>query len=182
MICIAIASVLVIVAGCSKPVEDPSAPTTFAMAVNDQKIEQIDGEKPSEEPSDVQQDNVTLSDFTIQIIGCARVKNYEGEPAIVVGYTWTNNSEETRVFEKSVDDQAYQGGNQLEHTILSTRYEQFDMNASYAEVKSGETITAYQAFLLKNESDIVIQVKNWHDFGSNEVIKRTFKCPTEEQE
>lgn len=151
------------------------------MAVSDQQLECVDEEARSDERHD-HQDNATLTDFTIKIIGCAKVNNYEGNPAIVVGYTWTNNSDETRVFEKAVDDQAYQNGVQLERTVLSIKYDQFDMDASYKEVGSGETITAYQVFLLEDESDIVIRVGNWHDFGSTEVIERTFEYPSDEEE
>ena len=156
------------------------------MAVNDQQMGSSEiSDKPSDEPIEMQQmqqDNATLSDCVIKIIGCAKVENYEGEPAIVVGYTWINNSNETKAFEKAIESSVYQGGNKLSRTVLLNKYEQFDMDASYAEIATGETATVYQAFLLKNESDIIVRVENWYDFGSTDVIERMFKYPTEEQE
>lgn len=143
------------------------------MPVTDQKIKHDEDceDNVLTQPSD----NISLYDNLIKIIGCIKVEDYDGNPAVVIGYAWTNNSDKPMIFDKAIDSEIYQSGNKLVRTVVSVRYDEFDMEAAYAEVESGETITVYHVYRLKNESDIVIRLSSWYDFGSDEVIERVFK-------
>lgn len=103
----------------------------------------------------------SASGYTVEIGEATVTEDYEGNAALVVEYTWTNAGDEATMFEVAIDDKAYQNGVQLEYATISVDNKQFDMEASWLEIKPGATQTVYQAFLLADQSDVEIEVTEW---------------------
>lgn len=106
-----------------------------------------------------------VDEFTIEIGGCTVTEDYEGNPAAVVEYTWTNNAEEAQMFDVAVIAKGFQNGVQLDIATISVDNEQFDMEASWKEIKPGTTQTVYRAYLLEDMSELTIEVEGWISDG-----------------
>lgn len=119
----------------------------------------------SKESAPVEQAQKTASageaegDFTVEIGGCTLTEDYEGNPAIVVEYTWTNNNEEAQMFDVAVINQAFQNGIQLDYAFITS--DEFDIDASMKEIKTGATQTVYKPYLLDDMSEVSVEVEGW---------------------
>lgn len=94
------------------------------------------------------------SDYAVTIDGSTVTTDYEGNPAIIVDYTFTNNSDDATSFAAACYPQAFQNGVQLETAIVTD-----DLgNGYYAEIKPGATTSARIAYSLSDESDVTVEV------------------------
>lgn len=109
-------------------------------------------------------------DFTVEIGGCTLTEDYEGKPAIVVEYTWTNLNDEAQMFDVAVLNQAFQNGIELEYAILMS--DEFDTSASMKDIKSGTTQTVYKPYLLDDMSEVTVEVEGW--FSDGPVAEKAF--------
>ncbi len=136
----------------------PEPPTSVAPVVT-----------PTPEPAE--QANVAdLGDYHVEIKGATLTEDYEGKPAIIVTYAWTNNSEETTSSMTSVSCSAFQDGVELETAII-TGNDAYDSDAFMKDVRPGTTLDIQSAFLLSNTtSPIEIEVGEWITFDENPPI------------
>ncbi len=93
------------------------------------------------------------------------VSDYEGNPALAVKFTWTNNSDEATSFMVAAMAKAYQDGVQLDTAI----YMGDDIDTdTMKDIKPGITQDVWQVFELTSESPVEIEVEEW--LGSSGVI------------
>lgn len=81
--------------------------------------------------------------------------DYEGKPAIVVTYSWTNNSDRATSAAAALALKAFQNGVQLEAGIVTGG---IDGDGYMAEVKPGAGTTFQLAYLLDDQSDVTVEV------------------------
>ena len=92
------------------------------------------------------------SDYAVTIDGATVTEDYEGNPAVIVDYTFTNNSDEATSFAVACHAKVFQNGVQLENAITTE-----DLGNGYmAEIKPGATTTARMAYSLTDQSDVTV--------------------------
>lgn len=114
------------------------------------------------------------SKYVVSIDGCEVTQDYEGKPAIVVTYTWTNNSDDAISFMVAIDDAAFQNGVELDFATISVTDERFDTNSAMNEVQPGATQTVQQAFLLDDQSDVSVECTELISFDDAVLAEATF--------
>ena len=108
--------------------------------------------------------------YVVTIDSCEITEDYQGNPAALVTYTFTNNSDEAKSFMVAIADKAYQNGVQLDTAVISG----VDNN-SMKDVKPGATITVQQGFKLDDDSDMTVEVEELFNFRSDELLaEKTF--------
>lgn len=115
------------------------------------------------------------SDFTVTVDDCTVTEDYEGNPAIVVTYTWTNNSDESVASDIALTVDAYQNGVELDSVYVLDNDDDFDLDAESNKVKPGGTQTAQVAYKLSDETtDVEIEVTEWLSFDDTVLAEATF--------
>lgn len=110
-----------------------------------------------------------LGNSHVEIKGASLAKDYEGKPAIVVTYAWTNNSEETTSAMVSVGAKAFQDGVQLESAVI-VGDDSYDSGTSMKEVRPGTTIDVQCAYVLTSETSTVeFELTEWISFSDDMV-------------
>lgn len=98
-------------------------------------------------------------DYSVSINDSKVVEDYDGNPALAVSYTWTNNSDETASFMWALADKAYQDGIELETAFYSG--DEIDTSASSLEVKPGTTLDVWCVYELRSESEVLVEVEEF---------------------
>lgn len=115
---------------------------------------------------------VQLGNYVVEIKDAYKATDYEGKPAIVINYTWTNNSENAACAEVVFSDNAYQDGIQLETTGIMD-----DPEASWTEIKPGATLDVHSVFLLRSESAVEFELQELFSL-SDQAVTKTFDLST----
>ena len=95
-----------------------------------------------------------LGDYHVEVQGAVLAEDYKGNPAIVVTYRWTNNSEETRSAMVALNGSAFQDGIGLETAIIG-KSDVHDGSAYMTEIRPGASLDVSLAYVLKNTSSVV---------------------------
>lgn len=88
--------------------------------------------------------DVAIGDYTIE-------KDHNGNPAIVISYTFTNNDDDSRSAMVSVSEKAFQNGVSLESAYFSDD-SILDSSADMKDVQTGASIEIKKAYLLTSET------------------------------
>lgn len=134
-----------------------------------------DNQGSNDEPSEsqtVEEQPVeeTQSDYAVTIDGSTLTSDYEGSPAIIVDFTFTNNSDKATSFAVACSPKAFQNGVQLETAIVTD-----DLGNGYmAEIKPGATTTARLAYSLTDQSDVTVEVSELISFDDALLAEATF--------
>ena len=111
----------------------------------------------------------TLGDYAVEITGARLSQDYEGNPAIVVSYTWTNNSEDTTSAMVTMMESAFQDGVELENAIIMDD-DNYDSGSSMKDVRPGASVEIQKAFLLDSESSVVeFEIEEFLGFSGEKV-------------
>lgn len=102
------------------------------------------------------------SDYAVTIDDCRMTEDYEGNPAAVVTFTFTNNSEETTSPAVALHAQVFQNGTELEMAITTDNE---DAGKYMNDVKPGSSITYGLAYELEDTSDITVEVQELAAFN-----------------
>lgn len=86
-----------------------------------------------------------LGDYTMTIHSFEVMQDYEGNPALVFTYDWTNNSEEAASPFMTFSDKAFQSGVETNDDVFMI--DGVDLGIGQKEVKPGGTITGAQGYL-----------------------------------
>ncbi|TJW11258.1 DUF5067 domain-containing protein [Parvibacter caecicola] len=107
------------------------------------------------------------------VIGEARtVEDYQGNPAVVVSYTFTNNSDEAVSPMVAVHAKAFQNGVELDTAFLT---EDAETAKAMNEVKPGASITYEDAYKLTDTaSDVLVEVEELFSFSDELLAEKTF--------
>ncbi len=147
---VAVASPLAL-AGCGSSDEAP------ADDVSSEQTEQAEPEAPA-------------SDYAVTIDGATVTEDYEGNPAVIVDYTFTNNSDEATSFAVACHAKVFQSGVQLESAITMD-----DLGNGYmAEIKPGASTQARLAYSLTDQSDITVEVEEFFSLDDTMLAEATF--------
>ena len=139
--------------GASEPQADAGAPAG----------EQAQEAEPEEE--------APASDYAVTIDGSTVTTDYEGNPAMVIDFSFTNNSDEATSFAVACSQKAFQNGVQLETAIVMDE----DLGNGYmAEIKPGATTQARLAFSLTDESEVTVEVSELFSLDDTILAEATF--------
>lgn len=117
------------------------------------------------------QDKGTLGDYEVEILSAKVAKDYDGKPALIVNFKFTNNSDEATSFLVALSDKAYQDGIQLESAIILNS-KTYDADESMKDIKPGKSITVQQAYVLNDKTTPVeIEVSETFSFSKDKVVK-----------
>ena len=127
-------------------------------------------EQPAEEQTEQPAEEKASSKYAVTIDGSTVTTDYEGKPAIIVDYTFTNNSDDATSFAVACSQKAFQNGVQLETAVVLD-----DLGNGYlAEIKPGATTSARMAYSLADESDVTVEVKELISFDDTILAEATF--------
>lgn len=116
----------------------------------------------------------TLGDYYVEIKGAAFDKDYEGNSAIVITYSWTNNSENTTNASVALFCKAFQDGVQIDSASLSSSNKNYDSEAEWRDIRPGTTLDVQCAFKTDNKtSPIEVEISEAFSF-SDSVVTMTF--------
>lgn len=110
------------------------------------------------------------SKYAVSIDDCTVTTDYSGKAAIVVTYTFTNNSDKATAFFTAVSAKAFQNGVQLDTGIV----QDVDAQSSVSEIKSGATTTVQQAYLLDDQSEVSVECTELISFDDTVIAEKTF--------
>lgn len=108
--------------------------------------------------------------YKVTIDSSKEAKDYSGENAIIVTYTFTNNSDEDASFYTAILAQCFQNGTQLDTTYIDG----IDVDKTLNELKPGATITVQEAYLLDDKSDVMVECTEILDFSEKIIAEKTF--------
>lgn len=129
-------------------------------ATDGQQVQETE-DREEDAPEEEKNSAATLGDYEVEIKSASIVQDYEGNPAIVVTYSWTNNSEDTTSAITSVSCSAFQSGVGLETAIIMDN-SAYDSDSFMTEVRPGTTIDVQAAFVLNDETSIVeVEIGEW---------------------
>lgn len=125
---------------------------TDASGEDEPSTQEPDGNEPDEKIGENMSGD--LGDYHVEIKGAFLAKDYEGNPAMVITYAWTNNSGETKNSMFTIMEKAFQDGVQLDGAILMN-VDGYEAGTSLKEVRPGTTVDIQCAYALTSEASIV---------------------------
>lgn len=129
-----------------------------------------DDDAAVEQPAEAEQE-APASDYAVTIDGSTVTTDYEGNPAVIVDYTFTNNSDEATSFAVACSPKVFQNGVQLETAIVTGE----DLGSGYmAEIKPGASTQARLAYSLTDQSDITVEVEELFSLDDTMLAEATF--------
>ena len=120
------------------------------------------------------QESGPLGDFDVQIGGFEMITDYDGEPAILVEFTFTNNSEENASAMINLSYTAYQNGVQLDSAFVldSDIYNGDDL---MKEIQPGFSLFVKVPFVLNSDSaPVEFEISESFSFN-DEKLGKTFE-------
>ena len=170
IVSLSLATVIAMLAACSaggnepQPTEETTSPTVET-PIESKEQNDVSSETQASTPLNA----ATVGDYYVEIKSASLSTDYEGNPAIIITYSWTNNSEDTTSAMTSVSCSAFQDGVGLETAIILD--DAYDAGSSMTEVRPGTTIDVQSAFVLLDETSVVeIEVGEWITFESDPPI------------
>ena len=110
--------------------------------------------------------DVSIDDATVG-------EDYKGNPALIVTYSWTNNSDSARSFASALYPKCYQDGVQLGTAMVMSG---IDSNGYTASVKPGHGTTLQMAYELKDTSTPVeVEVGELASFNNEVITSKTIE-------
>ena len=91
------------------------------------------------------------------------IKDYKGNPALLVNYSFTNNSDKKQSFMTAIKDAAFQNGIGLNDAI--TMGDEYDAQLQMKEIMPGKTLNVQAAYSLDDtETPVEIQISELLSF------------------
>lgn len=133
--------------------------------------EALGGTDDDQTPAEpVRTNPAVLGDYTVEIQSATLTQDYQGNPAVVISYAWTNNSSKTTSPLLSVSTQVFQDGVSLESAIIIEE-SVYDGSMYMADVRPGTTVQVQEAFSLNNTtSPLEVEIGEAFLFGDPEEI------------
>lgn len=165
-------SCLLALSACGNGSTTNNKPAASAPVDTSGSSQEVSQEEPT--PSEMT-DSGNLGDYHVEIKDGVLAEDYNGEPALIVTYSWTNNSEETTNAMVSISEKAFQDGVELESAIIMDT-SVYDSGASMKDVRPGTSIDVQCAFELANQtSPVEVELSELFNFSKNsEMVGKTF--------
>lgn len=173
MIAIAVVVLLLMMKACfgSSSSENGAAANHVS---NSEKADTSEKGSNNEVEKGVMKNKGTLGDYEVEILSAKKTKDYDGKPAIIIDYQFTNNSDEATSFMVALIDKAFQDGIELESAIV-VNTKVYDADESMKDIKPGKSLKVQQAFLLNDsKTPVEVEVSELISF-SNEKVVKTFE-------
>lgn len=157
---VAATAAFLLLSGCSTPTtseKDQAAPGSSASAAETASA-------PAE---------ASDSEFGVTIDGSHQTKDYDGKKALVVDFTFKNNSDEATSFMFAVSAKAFQNGVELDTAVVGDD-KKYDSGKSMKEIKPGASTKAQAAYLLSDSSDVSVEVTQLFSLDDTPIATKTF--------
>ncbi len=116
------------------------------------------------------------SRYTVSIDGCRVVSDYQGNPAAIVTYTWTNNSDSDISFAAAVSAKAFQNDVQLDSAVInSSQVDGYDSGTTLKDVKPGASQTVQAAYSLSDQSTLTVECSEYFASKNAKLATQTFE-------
>lgn len=117
--------------------------------------------------------NSNLGQSKVEIKSCKLTKDFEGNPAAVVTYSYTNNGKEAQAFDFAFITHAYQNGVEAEKCYVISDDGNYDSNNNQSkEIKPGVTIDVMVAYKLNDTtSPVEVEVGQFLSFDNTKITK-----------
>lgn len=116
-----------------------------------------------------------LGAYHVEIKNAALAHDYEENPAIVVTYAWTNNSEETTSPMMTILEKAFQDGVELDRAMIFDSG-LYNAEMSSKDVRPGTTIDVQCAFTLTSEtSPVELELSEAFSWSNNDKVTMNFE-------
>lgn len=121
-------------------------------------------------------ENAKTSKYSVVIGDSQLAADYEGKPVLIVNYTYTNNSDKPTSFMLAVSDKAFQGGIELSGMVIfpMTSASPVDSSLLMADVKPGATLQLKDAYILRDKSEVDVEVKELFSFDDSTIATKKF--------
>lgn len=107
--------------------------------------------------------DVDIDDCHIEYLYHEVVQNMADDLCVAVYYQFTNNSDTNQAFYVTVSDKAFQNGVELEESFFHVND---DSKTREMEIQPGVSVTVCSGFVLRDTSDIELQVSPWISFDN----------------
>lgn len=102
--------------------------------------------------------------FVVKLGETKVIEDYEGKPALLVNYSFTNNSDKKQSFMVAIKDAAFQNGIGLNDAI--TMGKEYDSELQMKEIMPGKTLNVQAAYVLDDTTTPVeIQISELISFN-----------------
>lgn len=129
-----------------------------------------DLEEGSEPTETVRTNPANLGDYAVEIKSAAVTQDYDGNPAVIITYSWTNNSSETTSPMFSISTAVFQDGIGMNSAFI---YDDpaYDGDMYSTDVRPGTTVDVQEAFELSNTtSPIEVEITEAFSWDTPEEI------------
>lgn len=137
------------------------APSSQQSAADDESSEPQAAEQASSE-----------SPYAVTIDGCLLTEDYEGNPAVTVTYTFTNNSDEATSPAVALGEKVFQNGAQCDVALVMDGSD--NAGKSMNEVKPGGSITYDISYEIADTSDVTVEVEELFSWDDTLLAEQTF--------
>lgn len=112
--------------------------------------------------------------YAVSIDSCNLTTDYNGAQAVIVTYTWTNNSDSDTMFSVAIGAKAFQNGVQLDSAFIGSS-ENYDSGAALNQIKPGATQTVQEAYKLNDQSDITVECSENFSLSDELLAQKTYQ-------
>lgn len=154
----------------------PSSVTTPAPTQGQNEPQTDSPSQPQDNEPGNQRPQGNLGDYSVEIKGAFIGEDYNGKPIIVVTYSWTNNSDETKAAAFALLSKAFQDGVELDNAIVANS-EVYDSGASLKEIRPGTTLDVQSAFVMTSNSVVEFELSEIFSL-KNDIVAMNFDPTT----
>ena len=167
---------LLLLAGCGSPSAAPNGTTPSDPPAASAEPESPATEQPAEEaPEEAPGELAVDSTYAVTIDGSRVSKTYDGKPALIVDFTFTNNSDEAANFMFATRVQAFQDGIELGSAFISDD-KKYDPDSAMKDIKPGKSLKVQSAFeLADKKTDVEIEVTELISFDDTVLASAVLK-------
>ncbi|EFA22402.1 hypothetical protein BIFGAL_04165 [Bifidobacterium gallicum DSM 20093 = LMG 11596] len=145
-------------------------------------LKDLDNKAKNKSDSDgatIMQGEGQLEDAYVKIAGVkGGLKDYDGDPAIMVTFEWTNTSDENAPFMTAIDASAFQDGHELETTTFAYNEQPsgYDSGSTIKDLQPNSKGTVTIAYKLENDkSPVTIECEDWFSIHSTDKVVQKFE-------
>lgn len=174
LICAAIVLLLTFIASCNRGNNSENKNSDTVVSEKAERKNEGKTEGDSEEGTEKTPKNDAsgkLGDHEVTILDSVITKDYEGKPALVVNFTFKNNSDDAAMFSTAVSTIAYQSGVQLSSALIFDSSE-YDAENSLKNVQKGGTLNCQAAYILSSDTEpVTVEVSELFSFSNKKITK-----------
>lgn len=134
-----------------------NSPTTNDVPTTGQAENQTNTDVPATEQPKQTNKGTVSGKYDVEIVSAKVATDYQGKPAIIVTYNFTNKSDANAAFLTSVGANAFQ--NSVQCAVATTMPDVMDAQPSLAQVQPGGTLKLECAYSLQDTTNpVTVQV------------------------